>query len=187
MRCRCRSALESLLLVADAPVEAPQLAAGSSRCGRAGRQHSAASRAGYQAAGRGLRLAERDGRFQLAAPCQAASALHRRLPHAGGERPRRAARRWRRWRSRPIVQPATRAPDSRQCGAWTAPACRVRLLQRGLLEEFDRLGAPGRPVRYGVTELFMHHFALIPAAGACPSRSGLKTNSSTRRWPRREP
>jgi segregation and condensation protein B len=34
------------------------------------------------------------------------------------------------------------------------------LLQRGLLEEVGRLDAPGRPVLYGVTDLFMHHFGL---------------------------
>ncbi|HRW46344.1 MAG TPA: SMC-Scp complex subunit ScpB, partial [Caldilinea sp.] len=34
------------------------------------------------------------------------------------------------------------------------------LLQRGLIEEVDRLDAPGRPVLYGVTDLFMQHFGL---------------------------
>lgn len=34
------------------------------------------------------------------------------------------------------------------------------LLQRGLIEEIDRLDAPGRPVRYGVTDLFLQHFGL---------------------------
>jgi len=35
-----------------------------------------------------------------------------------------------------------------------------KLLQQGLVEEFDRLNAPGRPIRYGVTDQFMQYFGL---------------------------
>ena len=33
-------------------------------------------------------------------------------------------------------------------------------MQRGLIEETGRLEAPGRPVLYGITDLFLHHFGL---------------------------
>ena len=35
-----------------------------------------------------------------------------------------------------------------------------KLLQQGLVEEFDRLDGPGRPIRYAVTDQFMQHFGL---------------------------
>lgn len=56
-------------------------------------------------------------------------------------------------------QPVTRAQIEAVRGVDCSGLLRS-LLQRGLLEEFDRLDVPGRPVRYGVTELFIHHFGL---------------------------
>ena len=34
------------------------------------------------------------------------------------------------------------------------------LVQRGLIEEMGRLETVGRPILYGVTDLFMQHFGL---------------------------
>ena len=31
---------------------------------------------------------------------------------------------------------------------------------QGLVEEFDRLEGPGRPIRYAITDQFMQHFGL---------------------------
>lgn len=56
-------------------------------------------------------------------------------------------------------QPVTRAQVEAVRGVDCSGILRS-LLQRGLIEEVDRLDAPGRPVLYGVTDLFMQHFGL---------------------------
>ena len=56
-------------------------------------------------------------------------------------------------------QPVTRAQIEAVRGVDCSGVLRS-LLQRGLLEEVGRMDAPGRPVLYGVTDLFMHHFGL---------------------------
>lgn len=152
-----QSALESLLFVADAPVEAAQLARAVHT---AVEQVEAALRgleAGYQAAGRGLRLAERNGRFQLVTVPAAAPLIESFLTLEASARLSGPA-----LETLAIVayrQPVTRAQIEAVRGVDCSGLLRS-LLQRGLLEEFDRLDVPGRPVRYGVTELFIHHFGL---------------------------
>ena len=57
-------------------------------------------------------------------------------------------------------QPVTRAQIEAVRGVDCSGVLRS-LQQRGLIEEVGRLDAPGRPVLYGVTDLFMQHFGLM--------------------------
>ena len=152
-----QSALESLLFVADAPVEAAQLARAVHVAVERVEAELRCLEAAYQAAGRGLRLAERNGRFQLVTVPAAAPLIETFLTLETSARLSGPA-----LETLAIVayrQPATRAQIEAVRGVDCSGLLRS-LLQRGLLEEVDRLDAPGRPVRYGVTELFMHHFGL---------------------------
>jgi segregation and condensation protein B len=56
-------------------------------------------------------------------------------------------------------QPITRAQIEAVRGVDCSAVLRS-LQQRGLIEETARLDAPGRPVLYGVTDQFLHHFGL---------------------------
>jgi segregation and condensation protein B len=57
------------------------------------------------------------------------------------------------------LHPVTRAQVEAVRGVDCSGVLR-KLLQQGLVEEFDRLEAPGRPIRYAVTDQFMQHFGL---------------------------
>jgi segregation and condensation protein B len=57
-------------------------------------------------------------------------------------------------------QPVTRAQIEAVRGVDCSGVLRS-LQQRGLIEEVGRLDAPGRPVLYAVTDLFMQHFGLL--------------------------
>ncbi len=151
------AALESLLFVSDEAVEPAQL-------GRAlgiapgeievGLQELDAA---YRAGNRGLRLQTRNGRYQLVTAPEAANLIETflnldatsKLSAPALETLAVAAYR----------QPVTRAQIEAVRGVDCSGVLRS-LLQRGLLEEVGRLDAPGRPVLYGVTDLFMHHFGL---------------------------
>lgn len=52
-----------------------------------------------------------------------------------------------------------------------------RLLERGLIDEVGRLDAPGRPILYGTTQVFLRSFGLstlkdLPEVGSDKERSG---------------
>lgn len=152
-----QSALESLLFVADAPVEAAQLARVVNAPVEVVETHLRALDDLLRAQARGLRVAERNGRFQMVtAPASAALIeaflnldMTTRLSAPALETLAIVAYR----------QPVTRAQIEAVRGVDCSGVLRS-LVQRGLIEEVDRLDAPGRPVRYGVTDLFMHHFGL---------------------------
>ena len=57
------------------------------------------------------------------------------------------------------LHPVTRAQVEAVRGVDCSGVLR-KLLQQGLVEEFDRLDGPGRPIRYAVTDQFMQHFGL---------------------------
>ena len=57
------------------------------------------------------------------------------------------------------LHPVTRAQVESVRGVDCSGVLR-KLLQQGLVEEFDRLDGPGRPIRYAVTDQFMQHFGL---------------------------
>ncbi|MBE2239772.1 MAG: SMC-Scp complex subunit ScpB [Caldilineaceae bacterium] len=152
-----RSALESLLFVADAPVEAAQLARVVNTPVTVVEAYLRELDEEYRTQERGLRVAERSGRFQMVTTPAAAQLIETFLNLDMTTKLSAPA-----LETLAIVayrQPVTRAQVEAVRGVDCSGILRS-LLQRGLIEEVDRLDAPGRPVLYGVTDLFMHHFGL---------------------------
>jgi segregation and condensation protein B len=151
------AALESLLFVSDEAVEPRQLARALGIAPAEAEAGLQALDAAYREGGRGLRLQTRNGRYQLVTAPEAANLIETflnldtstKLSAPALETLAVAAYR----------QPVTRAQIEAVRGVDCSGVLRS-LLQRGLLEEVGRLDAPGRPVLYGVTDLFMHHFGL---------------------------
>jgi segregation and condensation protein B len=151
------SVLESLLFVADAPVEAAQLARVVNAPVEVVEGHLRQLAAEFHGAARGLRVAERNGRFQLVTAPAAAALIETFLNLDMTTKLSAPA-----LETLAVVayrQPVTRAQVEAVRGVDCSGILRS-LLQRGLVEEVDRLDAPGRPMRYGVTDLFMQHFGL---------------------------
>lgn len=149
--------LESLLFVADAPVEMGQLARVLDAPVEVIEGHLRRLAEEYQSQGRGLRVAERNGRFQMVTAPAAATLIEAFLNLDMTTKLSAPA-----LETLAVVayrQPVTRAQVEAVRGVDCSGILRS-LLQRGLVEEVDRLDAPGRPVRYGVTDLFMQHFGL---------------------------
>ncbi len=156
---RLSAALESLLFVADKPVDPLQIARalhlppevvaeGLAHFGRA-----------LAAQERGLRLQEAPGgKVRLVTRPDAAAAVEEflsldlttRLSGAALEALAVIAYR----------QPVTRAQVEAVRGVDCGGVLRT-LLQRGLIEEVGRLDGVGRPFLYATTEQFMHHFGLV--------------------------
>lgn len=152
-----RSALEGLLFVADAPVEAAQLARVVNAPIEVVESYLRGLDEEYRTKERGLRVAERSGRFQMVTTPAAAQLIETFLNLDMTTKLSAPA-----LETLAIVayrQPVTRAQVEAVRGVDCSGILRS-LLQRGLIEEVDRLDAPGRPVLYGVTDLFMHHFGL---------------------------
>jgi segregation and condensation protein B len=152
------AALESLLFVTPAPIEPHNLAKTLQldiEIVRCGLQQLSVS---YAAAQRGLRLQERNGKFQLVTLPAAAPLietflhleLHTKLSGPALETLAIVAYR----------QPVTRIQIEAVRGVDCAGVLRS-LLQRGLIEEIGRLDAVGRPILYGVADLFLQHFGLV--------------------------
>jgi segregation and condensation protein B len=151
------AALESLLFVSDEAVEPLQLARALGLAPEAVEAGLQALDAAYRAGGRGLRLQTRNGRFQLVSAPEAANLIESFLNLDMSAKLSAPA-----LETLAVVayrQPVTRAQIEAVRGVDCSGVLRS-LLQRGLLEEVGRLDAPGRPVLYGVTDLFMHHFGL---------------------------
>jgi segregation and condensation protein B len=151
------AALESLLFVTATPIEPRNLADTLQldiEIVRGGLQQLSVS---YAAAQRGLRLQERNGKFQLVTLPAAAplieTFLHLELNTklSGPALETLAVVAYR--------QPVTRVQVEAVRGVDCAGVLRS-LLQRGLIEEIGRLDAVGRPILYGVTDLFLQHFGL---------------------------
>lgn len=159
------AALESLLFVAATPIEIKQLSAVldlESNIVAEGLQTLANQ---YKTTSRGLRLQERDGKFQLVTiPAVAPLVedflnldLSTRLSIPALETLAVIAYR----------QPVTRTQIEAVRGVDSAGVLRS-LLHRGLIEEIGRLEVAGRPILYGVTDLFMQHFGLTSLAELPP-------------------
>lgn len=159
------AALESLLFVAGTPVEVKQLGTVLNlplEIIRKGLQMLANQ---YKTTSRGLRLQEREGKFQLVTiPAVAVLVeeflnldLSTRLSTPALETLAVVAYR----------QPVTRPQIEAVRGVDSAGVLRS-LLQRGLIEEIGRLEVAGRPFLYGVTDLFMQHFGLTSLAELPP-------------------
>jgi segregation and condensation protein B len=149
--------LESLLFVADAPIEPLQVAKALDIKRQAVEEGLTRLDRLYRENGRGLRLLERDDTFQLVTLPEAAPAIEIFLSLdlttklSGPALEALAVIAYR--------QPVTRAQVEAVRGVDCAGVLRS-LLQRGLVEEIGRLDTVGRPILYGVTDLFMHHFGL---------------------------
>ena len=153
--------LESLLFVADTPVESSQLAKalGISRA----QAESALKRLSmlYRQDGRGIRLQVREDRYQLVSMPEAAAVIEEFLSLDLSTRLSGPA-----LEVLAIVayrQPVTRIQIEAVRGVDCAGVLRSLLL-RGLIEEIGRMDTVGRPILYGVSDLFMQHFGLTELA-----------------------
>jgi segregation and condensation protein B len=150
-------ALESLLFVSDEAVEPAQLARATGVSPAVVEAALLELDAAYRRDGRGLRLQVRNGRYQMVTAPEAANLIESYLNLDASARLSGPA-----LETLAVVayrQPVTRAQIEAVRGVDCSGVLRS-LLGRGLLEEVGRLDAPGRPVLYGVTDLFMHHFGL---------------------------
>ena len=149
--------LESLLFVADEPIEPLQVAKAFDIERQVVEEGLARLDRLYRENGRGLRLLERDDTYHLVTLPEAAPAIEIFLSLdlttklSGPALEALAVIAYR--------QPVTRAQVEAVRGVDCAGVLRS-LLQRGLIEEVGRLDTVGRPILYGVTDLFMHHFGL---------------------------
>ncbi len=151
------AALESLLFVAEGPAEPADLARALGMDREAVEAGLEQLGAHYVESGRGLRLARCDGRVQLVTAPEAAGWVEEFLNLDTSTR-----------LSGPALevlaviayrQPVTRAQVEAVRGVDCSGVLRS-LLQRGLVGEAGRLETVGRPILYGVTDLFMQHFGL---------------------------
>ena len=155
------STLESLLFVADEPVEPARLAQALRRSVAEVNTALAQLRAEYESHNRGVRLQERNGKVQLVTTPAAAQAvedflsldLTTRLSGPALETLAIIAYR----------QPVTRVQIEAVRGVDCSGMVR-KLEQQGLVEEVGRMETPGRPILYGVTDLFLQHFGLTHLA-----------------------
>lgn len=151
------SALEALLFVADEPVEVTSLAKVLAVMSE--ELYGALKTLAHQLAehGRGLRLQEHNGKFQLVTLPTCAPLIETFLNIDTSTKLSAPA-----LETLAIVayrQPVTRAQIEAVRGVDSAGILRS-LLQRGLVEEAGRLEGVGRPIVYNVTDLFMQHFGL---------------------------
>lgn len=149
--------LEGLLFVADAPMAASQFA-------RALQLDIATVEAGLEAltqfyvtGKRGLRILEHNKKFQLVTVPAFAPLIEEFLHLDSSTRLSGPA-----LETLAVIayrQPVTRMQIEAVRGVDSASVLRS-LLQRGLVEEVGRLELAGRPILYGVTDLFMQHFGI---------------------------
>lgn len=167
--------LESVLFVASEPVTAAQLAR-SLNVSEAEVQAELANLAEhYRTSGRGLRLQWLNGKVQLVTAPTAAPYVEAFLNLDATTRLSPPA-----LETLAIVayrQPVTRAQIEAIRGVDCASVLRS-LVQRGLIAEVGRLESVGRPILYGVTEMFMQHFGLSDLKDLPP----LEENEADRLW-----
>lgn len=157
--------LESLLFVAGEPVAPADLARALSLPEaeiEEGLLHLANQ---YRAGGRGLRLQSFKGKVQLVTAPAAANYIEAFLNLETTTRLSTPA-----LETLAVIayrQPVTRAQIEAIRGVDCSGVLRS-LTQRGLIAEVGRLEAAGRPILYGVTDLFMQHFGLEDLAELPP-------------------
>lgn len=149
--------IEALLFVADGPVEANQLAKALQVASEAIYQGVQQLDQQYQQTGRGLRVQEYNGKFQLVTRPTLAPLIETFLNLDLTTRLSAPA-----LETLAIIayrQPVTRAQVEAVRGVDSSAILRS-LVQRGLIQENGRLEGAGRPILYSVTENFMNHFGL---------------------------
>jgi segregation and condensation protein B len=155
--------LESILFVADEPVEIRVLAKATRR--RREEIESALKEVEAALEGRGLRLQRANGVAQLVSDPAAGPYVERFLGIEGRQRLSTAA-----LESLAIIayrQPLTRAEVEAVRGVNSDSAI-GSLIGRGLVEEVGRAPGPGRPVLLGTTLRFLEHFGLRSPADLPP-------------------
>jgi segregation and condensation protein B len=151
------AALESLLFVAEEPLEPAYVARVFGLDGAAIEAALQTLEAEYRAQRRGLRIQMRNGRYQMVTAPEAAGLIESFLNLDTSSKLSGPA-----LETLAVVayrQPVTRAQIEAVRGVDCSGVLRS-LLQRGLVEEVGRMDSPGRPVLYGVSDLFMRHFGL---------------------------
>jgi segregation and condensation protein B len=151
------SLLESLLFVAEEPVEPARLAQALDRTIAEVDAGMLILQERYEQENRGIRLQRRSGRVQLVTNPAAAAAVETFLNLDLSTRLSGPA-----LETLAVIayqQPVTRAQIEAVRGVDCSGVLR-KLQQQGLVEEAGRLEAVGRPILYGVTDLFMQHFGL---------------------------
>jgi segregation and condensation protein B len=151
------AALESLLFVAEEPLEPAYVARVFGLDGAAIEAALQTLEAEYRAQRRGLRIQMRNGRYQMVTAPEAAGLIETFLNLDTSSKLSGPA-----LETLAVVayrQPVTRAQIEAVRGVDCSGVLRS-LLQRGLVEEVGRMDSPGRPVLYGVSDLFMRHFGL---------------------------
>ncbi len=150
--------IESLLFVSDEPVDSVQLAKALDVSLEAVEASVQRLSKLYQTTNRGLRLQTREGRHSLVTAPECAGAIEDFLnldlttKLSGPALETLAVIAYR--------QPVTRIQVEAVRGVDCSGVLRS-MTQRGLIEEVGRLETVGRPILYGVTDLFMQHFGLL--------------------------
>lgn len=151
------TALEALLFVSDAPVEIAQLANIFDLTHETLYGALKTLDHGYLQQRSALRLQEYNGRYQLVTDPVLATLVEAYLNLDLTTKLSAPA-----LETLAIIayrQPVTRAQIESVRGVDSSGMLRT-LIQRGLIEEAGRLEGVGRPILYGITEEFMHHFGL---------------------------
>ncbi len=149
--------LESLLFVADAPIDPTAIAKllnFDRKIIERGLQQLAQT---YENAQRGLRLQQRNGKFQLVTQPVVATLIEDFLQLEASTKLSGPA-----LETLAVIayrQPVTRTQIETVRGVDSVGVLRS-LVQRGLVEETGRLDVAGRPILYSITDLFMQHFGL---------------------------
>jgi segregation and condensation protein B len=129
----------------------------------------------YKAGGRGLRLQQFNDKVQLVTAPAAANHIESFLKLETTTRLSGPA-----LETLAVIayrQPVTRAQVEAIRGVDCAAVLRS-LTQRGLIVEVGRMETVGRPILYGVTELFMQHFGLVDLGDLPP----LEETEADRLW-----
>ncbi|MCX6050485.1 MAG: SMC-Scp complex subunit ScpB [Chloroflexi bacterium] len=167
--------LESLLFVSDAPVEPSTIAKildFDTSMIEHGLQRLAQT---YENDKRGLRLQQRNGKFQLVTQPAVASIIEDFLNLDTSSKLSGPA-----LETLAVIayrQPITRVQIEAVRGVDSAGVLRS-LVQRGLVEEIGRLEVAGRPILYSVTDSFMQHFGLTKLGELPP----LETTEADTLW-----
>lgn len=147
--------VESLLFVAEGPVELRRLAAALEVSVSDIETALAELERSYHS--RGLRLQRARDRVQLTTAPQAAPYIERFLGQGSKSRLSLAA-----LETLAIIayrQPITR-PEIEAIRGVSSDGVIRTLLSKGLIEEVARAEGPGRPIQYGTTFAFLQHFGL---------------------------
>jgi segregation and condensation protein B len=167
--------LESLLFVAAEPVDPRQLAQTLDQPLEVIEMGLAELADYYQRTLRGLRLQRFNNKVQLVTTPAAAPFIEIFLNLDSSTRLSSPA-----LETLAVIayrQPVTRAQIEAVRGVDCAGVLRS-LVQRGLVVEVGRMESMGRPILYGVTEQFMHHFGLVELGELPP----LEESEADRLW-----